>query len=80
MNDSQGSAPSVESEDCTVCFCHCVKRSQIVAAIRDGATTHGDIQDATGASTGCGGCEVEVLEILESELAANPSLQTKKAG
>jgi NAD(P)H-nitrite reductase large subunit len=66
------------ADDCTVCFCNCVKRSELVAAIRAGATTHGLIMERTKASTGCGGCEPEVLEILESELAA--ARQVKKAG
>jgi NAD(P)H-nitrite reductase large subunit len=52
----------------TICFCHCVSYEVLVAAIRGGAVTHAQIQDITSASTGCGGCEVEVLEILEEEL------------
>lgn len=53
----------------TICFCHAVKLQELVAAIRAGATTIEAIQDETGASTGCGGCEFDVREILEDELA-----------
>ena len=54
-----------DSED-LVCFCHCVARSAILKAIEEGATTLGDIQDKTLASTGCGGCEPEVSDMLEA--------------
>lgn len=54
--------------DRLVCFCHAVRLSELIAAIRDGATTHLEIQKRTRASTGCGGCECEVLEVLEAEL------------
>jgi nitrite reductase (NADH) large subunit len=53
----------------TVCFCHCVSYAELVKAIRAGHRTLADIQLETRASTGCGGCESEVLEILEAELA-----------
>lgn len=57
----------------TICFCHCVSRGTLVQAIQEGARTHAEIQKVTRASTGCGGCEVEVLEILEAELAKAPA-------
>ena len=56
------------NDDRTVCFCNAVLCSDLVKAIRGGAKTLDDIQNETRASTGCGGCEVEVLEILEDEL------------
>ncbi len=59
-----------DEADLTVCFCHCVTRDQIVEAIRLGSRTLAEIQAATRASTGCGGCELEVLEILEKQLEA----------
>jgi len=55
-------------DDCTICFCHCVLKGTILEAIRNGANTHALVQDATRASTGCGGCEAEVLELLKAEL------------
>jgi NAD(P)H-nitrite reductase large subunit len=53
----------------TICFCHCVSYAEIVQAIRDGSRTVADIQAQLRASTGCGGCECDVQEILEAELA-----------
>ncbi len=58
--------------DRTVCFCHNVNVREILEAIRSGATTLAQIQAETLASTGCTGCEPEVLEILETELAKTP--------
>ena len=54
--------------DRTLCFCHNVSVRQVLEAIRSGADTHEKIQIATRASTGCTGCEYELLEILEAEL------------
>jgi NAD(P)H-nitrite reductase large subunit len=56
-------------DDPTICFCHSVPRSKIIEAIRAGATTIEAIQDATCASTGCGGCEFDLMDILEEELS-----------
>ncbi len=53
-----------ENEDRTVCFCHNVKYSDLRRAVNEGADTLEKIQDQTCASTGCGGCETEVIEIL----------------
>jgi NAD(P)H-nitrite reductase large subunit len=61
-------AVTQDTEDHTVCFCHNVPRSELIAAIRAGAITLSQIQEQTLASTGCGGCECEVTEILEAEL------------
>jgi nitrite reductase (NADH) large subunit len=54
----------------TVCFCHNVPLKELVAAIRAGAHDLASIQAETLASTGCGGCECDVLDILERELQA----------
>jgi nitrite reductase (NADH) large subunit len=53
----------------TICFCYCVSYAEIVAAIREGHRTLAEIKRETRASTACGGCECEVLEILEAEPA-----------
>jgi NAD(P)H-nitrite reductase large subunit len=57
-------------EDRTVCFCHNVSVRELKAAIASGANSIEAIQSETCASTGCGGCELEVREILEQELQA----------
>jgi nitrite reductase (NADH) large subunit len=56
----------------TICFCHNVSLGELLAAIRRGAITLQDIRAQTDASTGCGGCECDVLEILERELSTRP--------
>lgn len=48
-----------------VCFCHSIPVCEIVEAIRKGATTVAEIQAETLASTGCGGCECDILDLLE---------------
>lgn len=58
-----------QESDRTICFCNAVSLRELVQAIRDGARTLEAIQEITRASTGCGGCESEVVEILEEELA-----------
>jgi NAD(P)H-nitrite reductase large subunit len=55
------------TEDRMVCFCHSVRLSELLEAIRKGAGSLQEIRDETLASTGCGGCEFDVLEILEEE-------------
>ncbi len=51
----------------TVCFCHNRSCRELKEAIRAGARTLKDVQDETQASTGCGGCEYEVRDLLEDE-------------
>jgi len=48
----------------TICFCHNVSCGQIKEVMRDGALTIEKIQELTQASTGCGGCLLEVEQIL----------------
>lgn len=62
-----------QDPDRTICFCHCVSYAVLVDVIRSGKRTLKEIQEATSASTGCGGCESEVLEILEAELLKGES-------
>lgn len=58
----------MSDEDLKICFCHNVLRSEIKKAISEGADTLEKIQAITCASTGCGGCEFDVRDILEEEL------------
>jgi len=62
-------APGVPAlgEDQTICFCHNVSLGELRRAIRAGAVTIAEIQARTKASTGCGGCECDVAEILGKE-------------
>lgn len=69
-SSSPVTASATDTDDSPlVCFCHTVSRAKIIAAIRAGATTLEKIKAETCASTGCGGCEPEVKELLEAELA-----------
>lgn len=49
----------------TVCFCGGVTVGDIKAAVEAGATTLEAVQEATGASTHCGGCMDRVAELVE---------------
>ncbi|MGE4232737.1 MAG: (2Fe-2S)-binding protein [Bacteriovoracia bacterium] len=51
-----------------ICFCHGVDEDEIRQAIRKGAHTIEAIQSETLASTGCGGCSLDVEQILKEEL------------
>jgi NAD(P)H-nitrite reductase large subunit len=59
----------------TVCFCHNRLAGEILEAIRAGAVTISQIQERTRASTGCGGCEAEIQEILDAELKRQAKLE-----
>ncbi len=49
----------------TVCNCMDVDRDTIIKAIKENQlTTVEEVQDATGAGTGCGGCIPDIEEIL----------------
>ena len=52
----------------TICFCHNVPLGRLLEAIGAGADTLEKIQVETCASTGCGGCEPDVCEILRLTL------------
>lgn len=53
-------------EDIEICHCNGVMKSEIVKAIREkGLKTVEDVQDATDAGTGCGGCINDIEEILK---------------
>jgi NAD(P)H-nitrite reductase large subunit len=61
--------------DQTICYCHNVPYGELVKAIQAGARTVTDIQAATCASTGCGGCEQDVKDILDEEAVAKAGLK-----
>jgi bacterioferritin-associated ferredoxin len=52
-----------------VCHCNGVSDRKIRRAIRDGATTPGEIARSCGAGSTCGGCHEGVRKILHSEMA-----------
>lgn len=56
-----------------VCLCMSVTESELVKAIESGADTFEKLVDETTAATSCGTCTVQVLMILERELAKKKS-------
>ena len=48
-----------------VCTCTGVTRGRIRQAVNSGASTLAEVQEATGASTVCGGCLEEVEELVK---------------
>jgi NAD(P)H-nitrite reductase large subunit len=61
--------------DQTICFCHNVPYGELLKAIQAGAETVTDVQIATCASTGCGGCEQDVRDILREEALAKANVK-----
>lgn len=60
--------PWHKDPECRICFCHGVSYAEIVAAIQKGAKNLDRIKSDTLASTGCSGCECDVIEILSEVL------------
>ena len=51
--------------DKTICRCFKVSAGAIEDAVKDGAKTFEEVQEKTSCSTGCGGCEDEVRELID---------------
>lgn len=51
-----------------VCRCWNVTAGDIKKAVDNGAQSYESVRDATRASTGCGGCEGRVRELVEKFL------------
>ena len=50
-----------------VCHCHGVTDREIRSIVQDGAKSCADVAACCGASSGCGGCEALVAEIIHGE-------------
>ncbi len=61
----ENKSPLLERPDYLVCTCMEVMCSQIVEAIKGGATTYQELSDQLGVGTGCSSCVDEVKEILK---------------
>ncbi len=48
-----------------ICFCTGTTKQKIIQLIEDGATNIETISSATGAVTGCAGCDVSIMELLD---------------
>ncbi len=68
--EGAGAAMGVEAlpDTAQICSCFDVTKGAICCAVQDGATTVGDLKNATKASTGCGGCAALVKQVMDSEL------------
>ena len=60
------STQSNTSSDKLICDCTGTTSQKIQQLIDDGADTLDQIARATGASTGCGACDILVMEMLEA--------------
>ncbi len=55
-------------ESAQICSCNDVSKSDLIAAVSEGALTLGALKECTKAGTSCGGCSALVGQILNSEL------------
>ncbi|QNS09398.1 (2Fe-2S)-binding protein (plasmid) [Streptomyces xanthii] len=53
-----------------LCLCARVPESEVVAAVRAGATDVTSVGDATDAGTGCGDCLVDIEDLLAERASA----------
>lgn len=54
-----------EENDEVICSCTGTTRGKVIQLIKKGAKDLDKIASVTGASTGCGSCDVEVQDILD---------------
>ena len=61
MNNSDSSKP----QETVICTCTGTSKEKIEQLIAKGADTLDKIESATGANTGCGSCDILILELLD---------------
>ncbi|MFW5426820.1 MAG: (2Fe-2S)-binding protein [Methylophagaceae bacterium] len=54
-----------------ICFCTGTTKQKVIQLIEDGATDIAKISSATGAVTGCAGCDVSIMELLEEHASSS---------
>ncbi|HIF53722.1 MAG: (2Fe-2S)-binding protein [Methylococcales bacterium] len=59
----------VEENEQIICTCTGTTKTKILQLIDQGAKDLDQIASATGASTGCGSCDVEVMDILDEHVS-----------
>jgi len=59
------STQNSDSHEDVICDCTGTTRAKVQQLIDDGANSLDDISDATGACTGCGACDILVIEMIE---------------
>ena len=56
-------------DDALICSCNDVRKGDLARAIREGElASFAAVKSCTKAATGCGGCQTQVVQILEAEL------------
>ena len=55
-----------DTEEDIICDCTGTTCQKVQQLIDDGATTLDEVADATGVTTGCGACDILVVEMLEA--------------
>jgi NAD(P)H-nitrite reductase large subunit len=48
-----------------ICFCTGTTKQKVIQLIANGATDIAKISSATGAVTGCAGCDISIMELLD---------------
>ena len=64
-----GLGPDALPDSAQICSCNNVSKSQICAAVGEGATSIGEIKACTKAGATCGGCVPLVTQIMKAEMA-----------
>jgi len=57
-----------ENKQKVICTCTGTTEEKVAQLIAKGMDTLDDIANATGASTGCGSCDITIIEIIDSSL------------
>ena len=67
--DAPALAADALPDTATICSCLNVTKGDVVNAVAGGCMSASDVKDATGASTGCGGCAQLLKDTVNGELA-----------
>lgn len=60
-------ADKEEKKD-VICFCTGTTKQKVLQLIADGATDIAKISSATGAVSGCAGCDVSIMELIDKHV------------
>ncbi|HEX7891953.1 MAG TPA: nitrite reductase large subunit NirB [Ramlibacter sp.] len=60
--------PDALPDAAQICSCNDVSKGRLCGAVRDGATTIGELKACTKAGTACGGCVPLVTQIMKAEM------------
>lgn len=71
--------PPADSLSEVLCPCSGTTRQQILRVLERGETTLKEVSHATGACSGCGGCEFDVVTCL-AEFLETPQPQLPQSG